>query len=326
MADQAERLVNLALFLAGARGPVTADACRASVEGYPAGQDDAAFGRMFERDKELLRASGLALEVVTADDVEAYRLAGAAFSPPIPLTAEEVATLAAAGAAMLGDPSFPLAEDLRYALAKVSPALEGNAPAAVGNLADESPAAQGEAAALLTAAISARKRVGFGYVSVARHAGGREVEPYGLFLREGRWYLVGRDIARDEVRTYTVARMTGLTVNTVKPKTPDFERPADFDTAAYVVLPFQYGPPRMEAVVRFSPDAAWRAERLTAGQGELETRPDGGVDWRVGVTDPARLLRWIAENGPGVVPVSPPELRERLAEGLRDVVVHHDAR
>jgi proteasome accessory factor B len=326
MADQAERLINLALFLAGARGPVTADACRASVEGYPGGQDDAAFGRMFERDKELLRASGLALEVVTAGDVEAYRLAGAAFAPPIALTPDEVATLAAAGAAMLSDPSFPLAEDLRYALAKVSPSLEAHATAGTGHLADESPAAQGEAAALLTAAISARKRVGFGYVNAAGRAGGREVEPYGLFLREGRWYLVGRDRARDEVRTYTVGRMTGLRANAVKPKTPDFERPADFDTAAYVVLPFQYGPARLEAVVRFGADAAWRAERLTAGQGELTTRPDGGVDWRVGVTDPERFLRWIAENGPGVVPVAPPELRERLAEGLRDVVVRHDAR
>lgn len=326
MADQAERLINLALFLAGARSPVTAAVCRASVEGYPAGQDDAAFGRMFERDKELLRAAGLVLEVVTADEVEAYRLAGAAFSPPIALTAEEVATMAAAGAAMLTDPSFPLAEDLRYALAKVSPGLEGPPAAAGGRLADESPAEQGEAAALLTAAIAARKRVGFGYVSLAGRSGGREVEPYGLFLREGRWYLVGRDVARDEVRTYTVGRMTGLTANAVRPKTPDFERPPDFDTAAYVVLPFQYGPARMEAVVRFDADAAWRAERLTGGQGELVPQPDGALEWRVGVTDPERLLRWIAENGPGVTPLSPFELRTRLAEGLRKVVADHAAR
>lgn len=326
MADQAERLINLALFLAGARSPVTAAACRASVEGYSAGQDDAAFGRMFERDKELLRTAGLVLEVVTTEETEAYRMAGTAFAPRLELTASEVATLAAAGAAMLTDPSFPLAEDLRYALAKVSPGLEGPAPAASGALADESPAAQGEAAALLTNAIAARKRVGFAYVSRAGHGGGRQVEPYGLFLREGRWYLVGRDVARDQVRTYTVGRMSGLAVNKVRPKTPDFERPADFDTAAYVVLPFQYGPACMEAIVHFDPDAAWRAERLIAGQGELMPLPDGSIDWHVGVTDPDRLLRWIAENGPGAAPVSPPELRERLAEGLRKVVADHAAR
>jgi proteasome accessory factor B len=321
--DQAERLINLALFLAGARGPVTAADCRGEVIGYHSDQDDAAFARMFERDKDVLRAAGLALSVVTDDETEAYRLDDAAFAPALSLTGAELATLAAAGAAMLTDPSFPLAEDLRYALAKISPSLDRPTPPASGRLADESSATQGEAAAALASAIASRKRVAFGYVSLAGHAGGREVEPYGLFLREGRWYLVGRDVARDLVRTYTVARATGLTVNNVKPKTPDFERPTDFDTAAYVVLPFQYGTVRTQAVVRFDADAAWRAERLTAGQGELVPLPDGGVEWHVGVTDADRFLRWIVENGPGVMPVSPPELGENLVAGLRDVVASH---
>jgi hypothetical protein len=57
MTEAVERLVNLALFIAkaGPRG-VTADTCR-GVEGYPGDQDVAAFLRMFERDKEQLRAA-----------------------------------------------------------------------------------------------------------------------------------------------------------------------------------------------------------------------------------------------------------------------------
>lgn len=323
MVDSAERLINLALFLAGSPQPVTAEECRAAGLGYLEAQDGAAFARMFERDKETLRAAGLPIETERGAGADAYRIDPHAFAAPVALTPDEIAALAAAGAAMLDDPGFPLSEDLRYALAKVSSRADG--PAVAGRLVDESPAQQGDAAASLWSAAGARKRVTFGYTNLAGAGGRRDVEPYGLFLREGRWYLVGRDPAKGEVRTYTVARMTDVTVNAERPKSPDFERPEGFDVASHVVLPFQYGPHVREATLLFSPSSAWRAERLTAGQGSLEPGPDGAAVWRVGVGDEDRLLRWVVENGPGVTPLDP-DLRERLAEGLRKVVAAHDAR
>lgn len=321
MADTAaERLINLALYLAGSRTAVTAEDCRANVIGHPADQDDAAFFRMFERDKETLRAAGLPIEVDRDGDIEAYRLDASAFATPIPLSETERAALSAAGAAMLSDPSFPLAEDLRYALAKVASTAE--VPLAAGRLTDESPEQQGEAAAALTGAITARKRVTFGYTSLAGRGGTREVDPYGLFLREGRWYLVGRDVVRDEARTYALTRMSDLSVNAARPKAPDFERPPYFDITSFVLLPFQYGPASTDITLRFAPSAAWRAERLAAGQGSLESQPDGGVLWRVAVADTDRLLRWMVENGPGILPVDT-ALRRRLAKRLRTVVALH---
>lgn len=325
MVDSAERLINLALFLAGARSSVTAEECRTAGLGYPADQDDLAFARMFERDKDILRAAGLPIEVDRGGETEAYRLEPAAYAAPVQLSAEELAALAVAGAAMMSDPSFPLASDLRYALAKLTAFADAPAPTVAARLADEAPEAQGESAATLAAAVAARKRVRFGYTNVAGRSGTRDVEPYALFLREGRWYLVGRDPARDEVRTYALARVTDLAVDPDRPKSPDFDRPADFDVAAYVLLPFQYGPAARVATLRFAPDAAWRAERLTARQGGLEAQSDGSVLWQVLVGDEDRLLRWIVENGPGITPVDL-DLRARLAAGLRKVVAVHAAR
>jgi proteasome accessory factor B len=323
MSDEAaERLLNLALFLAGSREPVTAQQCRASGLGYPEGQDDAAFERMFERDKDALRAAGLPIVVDAEGETEAYALDAAAYAAPVHLTAEETAALGAAAAAMLGDPSFPLAEDLRYAVAKIAPNAETTTPAS-GRLADEDPEAQGDTAAVLASAVAAGKRVAFTYRTADGREGRREVEPYGLYLREGRWYLVGRDVERAALRTYTLARIRDLAVNAQKPKTPDFERPVDFDIAAHVVLPFQYGPPTARVHVRFSPDSAWRAERLAAGQGMLEPNDDGSVEWLVTVADEQRFLRWLVENGPGIELVGPEELRVRLAEGLRKVAAAH---
>jgi predicted DNA-binding transcriptional regulator YafY len=320
LVDSAERLINLALFLAGTRDPVTAAQCRSAGLGYPEGQDALAFDRMFERDKDTLRAAGLPIEVDRRGEVEAYRLDASAYAAPITLSAEEVAALSAVAAAARHDPSFPLAGDLSYALAKLGHA-ESTDPVA-GRLADEAPEQQGETAAELAAAISARKRARFGYTNVAGTGGTREVEPYALFLREGRWYLVGRDIERGELRTYTLARMTDLAVNGEQPKTPDFEREPGFDAASFVLLPFQYGPLRGEVTLRFAPELAWRAERLTAGQGTLKAAEDGSITWRVPVADEQRLLRWIVENGPGILPLDA-RLRDLLAAGLRRVVTAH---
>lgn len=328
MPDPVERLVNLALLLAGSPAPLSADEIRAQGIGYPESQDAAAFFRMFERDKEDLRRAGLAIQVVDPEGQEAYRLDPAqTYAPEIDLSAGEVATLHAAAAALAGDESFPFGSDLRIALAKVLAEIDEPDAAAAGRgrMADERPAAQGALAALLSTAVAARKRVAFDYETYAGGRAAREVEPYGLFLREGRWYLVGRDLDRDALRTFALARTTGLTANSERPKTPDFERPADFDVASFVTLPFQYGgrDAPFDATVRFEPAHAWRAERLTARVGSLSPQPDGAVLWRVRAADERALARWVVENGPGVELLEPAAARETLLGGLEEVARLH---
>lgn len=325
--DASERIVNLAMYLAAAKEPVTAEQLRAEVAGYAAGQDDAAFARMFERDKDELRRAGLVLDVDTASGSEAYRLdPQATYAGRLTLDPRETLELRAAGVAALTDPSFPYADDLRYALAKLMAATDSPdvAPAPIlGALtADEDPQAQAEAVARLTSASAARKRVTFGYTGGGKHSM-RTVEPWGLFAREGRWYLVAHDPGTGGTRVFAVSRMTGLKLNEVKPKSPDFERPADFDVRGWMLMPFQYGSRRSPGLVSFSGPAAARAEALATGQGTLERRPDGTVLWRVPVADDALFARWVAEAGPGVAIVEPTSARAALVAGLRKVVALH---
>jgi proteasome accessory factor B len=253
VADATERIVNLAFFLAAANHPVSANEIAAHVGGYSAGQSPEAFGRMFERDKEDLRAAGLVLAVDRSGGVERYRLdAGATFSDAVTLTPLEAVELRTAAAAMLADGSFPFADDLRRAIAKLvattrAPAGESSAilPSAS---ADESPQAQGEAVALLTTAVAVRKRVEFDYRDAKGAATHREVEPWGLFAKDGRWYLVAFDTEADAVRSFAVSRADALSV-APRPKSPDFDAPADFRVADYMLMPFQYGTTTGEAVV-----------------------------------------------------------------------------
>lgn len=325
MADALERLVNLALYLAAAHGPVTAEEVRTEVGGYPPDQDHDAFLRMFERDKEDLRAAGLAIEVVDSETAQAYRLDSRdTYAAEVELSEADVAVLRAVGAALTRDEGFPYADDLALALAKTMPGVEA-APRSAARIADEDPSAQGVHVAELTAAARARKRVRFGYTNALGEAREHEAEPYGLFLREGRWYLVARDVGVDDVRVYAVSRMDGVRAESKRPKTPDFERPAAFDVLSYVAQPFQYGPGEpFEALVRFDPAHAWRAPALTAGAGSLSGNADGSVDWTVDARDRRRLARWTVEHGPGIGLVAPPSAVEELRTGLAATVAAHE--
>ena len=64
MIDLAERLLNLAMYLARNPQGVTAEQCREQVDGYTTdpSQNEAAFKRMLERDKEMLRETGMVIE------------------------------------------------------------------------------------------------------------------------------------------------------------------------------------------------------------------------------------------------------------------------
>ncbi len=317
MTDATERLVNLALYLAAARGPVTRQRIRTDVAGYPtaAEQDEAAFARMLERDKKDLRGAGL---VIDSDAEGNYRLdASATFAAGVTLSAEEAAVVRVVGVALLADPSFPFAPELRFALAKIATALEAPDSPVRALTADEEPRRQGSTVAVLSDAVTASKRAAFDYTNSLGETKPHEIEPYGLFARDGRWYLVGRDTALDQTRTYTVSRIRELAVNAAKPESPDFERPIEFDVASFIGLPFQYGRKELAATLAFEPGEAWRATGLAAGKGELTTGPDGSVTWRVIARDRRRLLRWAVENGPGISVLGPADLAEELSTGLR---------
>ena len=323
MIDAVERLVNLAFYLAEAREPVTAERIRVDVAGYPADQDAEAFQRMFERDKDALRDAGLA---IVSEDGMTYRLnRSATFAASIDLSAGEAAAVRAAGGALLGDPSFPFAADLRLALAKLASAIDTGRISSAARLADEDPVQQGELVAALADAAERRKTVAFDYTNSQGVSALHNLEPYGLFLHDGRWYLVGRDVDKDEVRTYTVARVSDVSANASRPKSPDFDRPVDFDVASFVRFPFQYGPPsqQFDATIRFDVPFAWRAEQLAGGNGTVEPTPDGGALWHIAARDRTKLARFVVENGPGLALVEPAEAAAKLRAGLEVVVRLH---
>ena len=189
--------------------------------------------RMFERDKEELRAFGVPIETVPREEEPGYRLRRRDFYLPY-LTLLDAAGArrgvrpdAAPGYRALRTLAFEpdelaaVADAVRRVRALGDPALAAHADAALRKLAFDLPldaargvdggdgrdaaghvvAARGPAdpATLETlgAALLARRVVRFRYRAMERdETTDREVEPWGLFFLQGHWYLAGRDVAR----------------------------------------------------------------------------------------------------------------------------------
>ncbi len=151
----------------------------------------------------------------------------------------------------------------------------------------------------------------------------RTVEPLGLVLKAGNWYLIARAGGGD--RTYRVDRILKL-----EPLDELFDRPADFDLGMFwknYLDRFHENMFAGEAVVRFSPagmralahlmtPAVIRAARKNAGD------PDeaGWVRTVIPIESVKHAHVEIMKFGADAEVLAPEELRERIAASARAVL------
>ncbi|MCK2217888.1 YafY family transcriptional regulator [Actinomadura sp. ATCC 31491] len=144
----------------------------------------------------------------------------------------------------------------------------------------------------------------------------RLLDPYGLVVKAGRWYLVAG--ADGGARTYRVSQILALRV-----LEEGFARPEGFDLAAYWaehLAAFEAGLRRGEAVVRLSPRGLERLpDLMTPGVVEAARRTAGPPDaegWTrvtVPIESVEHALAEFLRLGVDAEVVSPSELRARLA-------------
>ncbi|NTV39661.1 MAG: WYL domain-containing protein, partial [Demequinaceae bacterium] len=223
--DPAERLLNLIIALTHARVRMTRAQIRGSVVGYELTEDgltaeaarrkDAAFERMFERDKDELRRMGVPLQTVvdpTHGDEIGYKIdASDAAMPAIDFSPAEAAALALAAeywqGAMLGP-------DAHQGLTKIASATQ-SVPRTPLTLGARTTAAS-DATAIVVDARARRMVVQFEYTSEGSGTLTRTVEPWQVLLRGSAEYLYGFDRDREEPRTFRLSRIHG-TMRTVGP-------------------------------------------------------------------------------------------------------------
>jgi len=147
----------------------------------------------------------------------------------------------------------------------------------------------------------------------------RTVEPLGLVLKSGTWYLVGRH--GGDVRTYRISRITEAT-----PAEP-FDRPDDFDLAAHWAqssADFDRSILRSTVRLRLSPRGARVLPTVMdpAAVAAALTDPgppdaDGWVEVEVAVESDEVAAMQLLALGDGVEVLEPPAVREALAATAR---------
>lgn len=331
-----QRLADLlAALLRHQRAGITFQQLRREVPGYYAAEGtDASIARMFERDKDELRAVGVPIEARAEEDGSGsrYRVTAAQFYLPYlsvrgadgPTTVERegyrtvrrltftpdqlIAMIQGVGRLeQLGN--APLAHEARMGLRRLAHDL----PIDADNVPPE--VVQGEAqidGALfdeLGAAVLARKSVRFRYHAMRTDTvTGRAVDPYGLSFTNGRWYLLGRDHEADALRQFRIRRIREVAVNARAPGAPDFELPAGFSLWEHTRSRESWDLGDAEAetvVVRFR-----RRSGLADAAAELgETDPADASLRRYRVRRREPFLRWILRLAGDATIVAPPTAR-----------------
>jgi predicted DNA-binding transcriptional regulator YafY len=353
-ADKLTRWLDLLAALLRRRTPVAFAEFRHDVPGYKAGAvDEKSIARSFERDKDELRAFGVAIETVQdADGSESrYRLRHEAFYLPFlalcetqMVSALELRTIPrpqGIGYQML--PVLAITPDeclmLRRAAARVralgNETLEADAISAIRKLENDVgllPVAEPLVAAvkvqaglfdLLRSALMSRKRVTFTYAGMGKSdASTRMVEPYGLVFLTGHWYLVAYDPAQDALRQFRVSRMT--TLKSASGKTADYQIPAHFDLEAHAASRQAWELGDEDAavvVVQFHGDSGHVLHGMKLGEAHGDVATERWFRVRRG----GPFMRWLLTFGGEATIISPPEWRSRWRTLVQETLVAHSS-
>lgn len=323
-AAKTERLLNLVIALLATRQPLSKARIREAVPDYQNGNDEA-FERMFERDKDELRALGIPLRTEPLDpffdDELGYRIDEREYAlPQIDLEPDELAVV---GLAARSWSQASLAGPAAQALRKLDAAGLVRDEASVAGieplLHTREPAFEPARDAVLSRTVLTFDYRGGGGAGVTS----RRVEPWGLTSWHGRWYLTGHDLDRDAPRVFRLDRVVG-TPGTLG-RAGSFEVPADHDATAMIRR--SYGEDagtttRVRLLVREGAASSLRRRGgVEPGQG------DPGWDTLVlEVTNVGGLVQEICAAGPEVRVVEPAEVRDAVVTALTAVTRAHGGR
>ncbi|CAH0145054.1 hypothetical protein SRABI76_00645 [Microbacterium oxydans] len=317
-----ERLTNLVVALMATEIGLTKQQILDNVSGYrqraDAGTRSDALEKMFERDKEELRALGVPIETIgdAADPNDLrearYRIPQAEYDLPsdIEFTAAELAVLRLAGSVWSAESA---SGDAQSGVRKIRAlGIDGDEP--IIGFAPRI-TARDAAFAPLQEAIEKSRVVGFDYLKPGEDAPRRRtVRPLALVDYEARWHVFGIDVDIEEERMFLLSRI----VDDVKMSSVTFDASLRDGAGERALQGLAVVAANNAALLEVTPgtEAALRLGRRATPAAQGITVPF--VDLHI-------LADEIASYGPEVRVVEPAPLRDAVIARLRAVVDAHDA-
>jgi proteasome accessory factor B len=306
-----ERLINLTIALLATKRYLTKSEIFRTVEGYEGTPETKE--RMFERDKDDLRALGIDIEVGSFDplfnDEAGYRIRSEKYQLNLgEISPTEISLLSLAASAWEG---AALADEAQNAILKLNSI---GVPADAIDLPAISPKLSNSSAELkiITAAIAESNFLQFSYLSAELVIAERLVIPFALSTQSGFWYISAVDQDVQEARTFRLDRIQGSIQ--IKENKESFE------------FPIQQEPKRLSANntegiatidVRKGKAHSLRAFAISTedlGEWDQIKLPINGID---------SLLTQVLWHGDDVLVQEPAALREKVIAQLEALVKTH---
>ena len=312
--DRVERLTNLLALLLETSKPLSLVEIAGEMGDQYAGRLSAQRAS-FERDKAALREIGVPIETVIRTGADAgttaywidrdrYELSGLDLEP------DETRALQMAFAAVRSGSGAGITAG-EEALWKLGTGRV-DAGLAVTAHVPELPSLP-----VLRDATARRATVGFRYRGLARR-----LDPYGLLLRNGFWYVLGHDHGHDEQRTYRVDRIDGDVA--IASGDHAFARPDGFDPRdAFPTDAKHFGVVDDAAVtarVRISKERAVIVERELGSERVVRRGKRGWIDIEVPFANPGAFGSWVLGLVDHAEVLSPPEARAAIRDRLQAIV------
>jgi predicted DNA-binding transcriptional regulator YafY len=156
----------------------------------------------------------------------------------------------------------------------------------------------------------------------------RKIEPYGLVLKAGTWYVVAR--CDGSFRTYRADQIADV----ARPGC-HFEPRPDFDLERHwrgYLADFHQRLHTGHALIRISPAGLQRMTRLLSATATAAARrdgvadPDGWITAQVPIESPGQALGDFLRLGADIEVLEPAGLRDQIAQAARDLAALYDQR
>jgi len=178
---------------------------------------------------------------------------------------------------------------------------------------------------LLSRAVLDSAEVEFRYRKLRSNAAEtRRVRPYHLGCVDHQWYLFGFDLARQQVRTFALPRITAPRLTGAR-----FRRPANFSIGKFLDSSFGVfqSEGRTTVRIRFQPFAAQLVrERMWHHSQKIKELRDGGLELKLQLGSLEEIERWVLSWGDEAEVLEPAKLRQRLADVGRKFVAQYSGK
>ncbi len=149
-----------------------------------------------------------------------------------------------------------------------------------------------------------------------------ELEPYFLKIFRQRWYVTGRNVKEDTIKTYALDRMRNVVMEST-----EFEIPSDFDAESYFKysygIVFSQGEVKHVAVKTSARQAKYfRALPLHASQQEMIHDAYSIFYYKLRITPD--FVSELLSHGAQITVLEPPELKAMVMTSLKESIANYE--